>query len=82
MSDIEDFFEPLYGQLEHQDVTDFLNSDFLAKHVIYDIQELELSKPDFIPHGTFNVLVKHKFDVFGLIPKGLAISTHCFSFAN
>jgi hypothetical protein len=82
MSDIEDFFEPLYGQLEHQDVTDFLDEDYLNEFGNLEVSDIQNWKIETLPFGLVKVLLKHHFDIFGLIPKGLAISTHCFSFAN
>ena len=74
MSDIEDYFEQLYGRLEHNDVTEYLDADFLDDHDHLEIEDLQNVKPEIIPYGTLKVLLKHHFDIFGLIDKGLAIN--------
>lgn len=72
--DIDSYFEIIYGNLNHQDVTDYFDADFLESHGNILIEELQELEPEQIPYGTMLVLLKHHFDVFGLIEKGLAIS--------
>ena len=71
LDEISDYFENLYGDLEHQDVTDYFDSDFL-NDCLLDIDDLKDVEEEVIPYGTIKVLVKHHFDVFGLIEIGLA----------
>lgn len=71
--EVEQYFENLYGDLKHQDVTDYFDADFLASHDNIEISEIQLLEPGQIPYGTIQVLFKHNFDVFNLIEKGLAI---------
>lgn len=70
---LEDYFEDLYGMLEHQDVTDYFDADFLCCMDDICVEDLEFIKIEHIPYGTLEVLLKHHFDVFGLIPEGLAV---------
>ena len=76
IQDVEQYFEDLYGRLEHQDVTDFFDADFLQSHDNIEIEEIQLLEAEQLPYGTLKVLLKHHFVVFDLISKGLAISTH------
>jgi len=71
LDEISDYFENLYGDLEHQDVTDYFDSDFL-NDCLLDIDDLKNVEEEGIPYGTIKVLLKHHFDVFGLIEIGLA----------
>lgn len=73
MYEAEDYFEKLYGCLEHQDVTDYMDADFLSEHNL-EISELQYWEAEHIPYGTLKVLLKHHFDVFGLIVEKLAVS--------
>ena len=73
MAEAESYFEKLYGSLEHQDVTDYMDPDFLEEHDL-EINELKDQKAEAIPYGTLKVLIKHHFDVFRLIIDGLAVS--------
>jgi hypothetical protein len=76
MTDLDSFLEPLYGSLENQDVTDFLDQDFLDEHQIFDIEDLAVTDPRYMPYGTFQLLIKHHFDIFDLIAQNLAVSIH------
>ena len=76
IGEIEEYFDKLYGLLQHQDVTDFFDDGFLDSHNNITIDELYNYEPEYMPYGTFQVLVKHHFDVFDLIPEGLAVSIH------
>ena len=70
---VEQYFENLYGCVEHQDVNDYFDVDFLKSHDNIEIDEIQFLKVEELPFGTLKVLLKHHFDVFGLIEKGLAI---------
>ncbi|WKW45463.1 hypothetical protein P3875_06640 [Myroides sp. JBRI-B21084] len=76
IQEVEQYFERLYGSLEHQDVTDYFDADFLESHDNIEIEEIQLLEAEQLPYGTLKVLLKHHFDVFDLISKGLAISIH------
>lgn len=78
IDDLSDFVENLYGTLENQDITDFMDDDFLNEHQIYSIVDLEGTNPKYMPFGTLEVLLKYHFDVFDLISQGLALSIHDF----
>lgn len=73
LSDSEEYFQELYGMLEHDDVTQYLDEDFLKYHDINSFDELINKEVEHIPYGTLQVFLKQHFDLFGLIPKGLAI---------
>lgn len=60
----------------YQDVTDFFDVDFLDSHNNCSIEEMYVFEPEELPYGTLQVLFKHHFDVFELIPLGLAVSIH------
>lgn len=76
IEEVEKYFEKLYGSLEHQDVTDYFDADFLASHDNIEIEEIQLLEAEQMPYGTLKVLLKHHFDVFDLISQGLAISIY------
>jgi hypothetical protein len=73
MDEAEDYFDKIYGCLEHQDVTEFMDADFLSEHNL-EIGEFRYWEVEYIPYGTLKVLLKHHFDVFGLIVEKLAVS--------
>ena len=76
MSVLKIYLDPLYGTLENQDVTDFLDQDFLDEHKIFSLDDLAITDPRYIPFGTLQLLLKHHFDVFDLITQKLAISIY------
>lgn len=82
IQEVEQYFESLYGCLEHQDVTDYFDADFLASNNNIEISEIQLLESEQIPYGTLKVLLKHHFDVFGLIEKGLAVDINTLSVQN
>jgi hypothetical protein len=82
IQEVEQYFEKLYGCLEHQDVTDYFDADFLASHDNIEIEEIQLLEAEQLPYGTLKVLLKHHFDVFGLIEKGLAVDLNTLSVKN
>lgn len=73
LKEIEVYFKNLYGSLDNQDVTEFFDADYLSEYGNLDIEDLQYVKIENIPYGTMQVLLKHHFDVFDLIPKDLAI---------
>lgn len=74
LSDIEDYFEDLYGRLNHQDVTDYFDSDFLYDNNCLEISDLKNVTVEEMPYGTLKVLLKHHFDIHNLIEQGKAIN--------
>lgn len=75
MEEVEIYFEALCGNLEHQDVTDYFDADFLEERNV-EINEIQYLNAEVLPYGTISVLLKHHFDIFGLINKGLAVSEY------
>lgn len=82
MNEVEDYFLELYGKLQHQDITDYLDEDFLSSMDNLDISEIGDKKIEYLPYGTIQVLLKHHFDIFDLIAKGLALNINDFSLAE
>lgn len=74
MSKVVEYFEEIYGTLEYQDVTDYLDADYLNDYGNLEIEDLENIEPENLTYGTLQVLLKHHYDIFGLIDKGLAIN--------
>ncbi len=72
LSDLIPFIKERYGMLEHQDITGYFDADFLEEHSL-EIDDIENTEVNHIPYGTLQVLLKHHFDIFELIDKGLAI---------
>lgn len=70
LSDIVPYFYKLFIDGE---LGEYLDSEFLEKHSIYELEELENIKVENLPYGTFQLLVKYHFDVYDLIQNGLAI---------
>ena len=73
LSDLESYFEKLYGTLDNQDVTDYLDADFLVSMDCLTVEEIKEVDINYIPFGTVQLLLKHHFDLFRLIPQDLAI---------
>lgn len=76
MSGFPLYFEYLFDTTDDQNIKDFLDEDFLYDKGIYSWEELVFAEPNYIPYGTLQVLLKYHFDVFELIPAGLAVSIH------
>lgn len=70
LSDIVTYFHNAFADGKFEE---YLDADFLENHSICGVGELENIKVGYLPYGTFELLVKHHFDVFDLIPNGLAI---------
>jgi len=73
LSDSEKFFSSIFD--DDIDVRTFLNDAYIGDDdSVYENWEDFLNhKPEFWLKGAFDVFVKYNFDVFGLIPNGLAI---------
>lgn len=69
LTEIEEYFKPLFET--DNEVKTFLSEEFLNDYGL-EISVIQCIKPDYLPYGTVRVLLKHHFDVFGLIDKGLA----------
>ena len=76
MSGFPLYFEYLFETTDDQNIKDFLDEDFLYDKGIYSWEELVFAEPNYIPYGTLQVLLKYHFDVFELIPAGIAVSIH------
>lgn len=75
MSEFKHYFEKLYGCIEHQDVTNYFNIHYLNEHNIECVSDIQHLYAEHLPFGTLKVLLKHHFDVFDLIKKGVAINS-------
>lgn len=73
LSDIEDYFKSFWykGDVE---TMKFLDYDYLEKFDDLHIEQLSYTKIEYIPYGTFKLLLQHHFDLFDLISKKLAIN--------
>lgn len=60
---------------EDIDVRTFLSEEFLDSHGI-DFEKIPDFKIEWLPFGVVDLFLKHHFDVFGLIPQGLAIDAN------
>lgn len=74
LSQIKEYFEPIFET--DKEVNEFLSYETLTP---FSIEDLENCLPNYIPYGSFKVLLKHHFDVFGLIEKGLAVDINTLS---
>lgn len=70
LNDIYDYFS---DKLE-ADISPytFISEEFLHEFSI-DFDEIFESKTEWLPVGLYNLLIKHHFDIFGWIEKGLAV---------
>lgn len=87
LSDCKPLLRPLYDltkEIEHNGETfvviDILeqdeNNDYLADCNIWTqklFEEQKIFSLEFIPYGVMQILFKYHFDVFGLIPRNLAL---------
>jgi hypothetical protein len=73
LSDIEDYFKSFWykGDVE---TMKFLDYDYLEKFDDLHIEQLSYTKIEYIPYGTFKLLLQHHFDLFDLIGQDLAIN--------
>ena len=55
------------------DIRAFINTQHFSEKGFDSIYEMLNFNPEWWSVGTFNVIVKHKFDVFRLINSGLAV---------
>ena len=74
LSEIKNYFQPIFDT--DKEVNEFLSYETLTP---FSIEDLENCLPEYIPYGSFKVLLKHHFDVFGLIEKGLAVDINTLS---
>ena len=74
LSQIKEYFEPIFET--DKEVNEYLSYETLTP---FSIEDLENCLPEYIPYGSFKVLLKHHFDVFGLIEKGLAVDINTLS---
>jgi len=68
---IINYFTPLFEK--DADSKAFLNEQHLEEKGFESIYELLNFNPEWWSVGTYNLLIKHKFDVFGIIKAGLAV---------
>ena len=66
---------------EDINVRTFLNDEFLESHGI-DFEKILDFKIEWLPFGVVDLFLKHHFDVFGLIPQGLAIDINTLKSEN
>jgi hypothetical protein len=69
-STIFSYFKPLFGK--DDEVTEFFNSDYLFSFVI-DLENLTEIDINYLPVGLYNLLLKHKFDIFKQLDNNLAV---------
>jgi hypothetical protein len=72
LHEIEDYFKELWDKKD-EEVREFLDSDFLHSFDYLEIEYIHRTNVNYLPVGLYNLLLKHHFDVFALIEKGLAI---------
>ena len=72
LDEIEDYFKKFWNKKDNQ-VREFLDSDFLYSFDCLEVEMIHSTNTNYLPVGLYNLLLKHHFDVFGLIDKGLAI---------
>lgn len=70
LSQIQSYFEPLFEIDE--EVRDFLAQEYLEIFGIHSVEEIKNVDTNYLPVGTYNLLLKHHFDLFELIENGLA----------
>jgi len=61
---------------EDPDIRTFLNEQFIEDKGFENIDEMLDYNPEWWATGTFNVLAKYHFDIFGLITKELALNVN------
>lgn len=77
---IKEYFTPLFES--DVDARSFLNEQYLQDKGFDFIEEMLQTNPEWWGVGTFNLLVKHHFDVFSLIDKKLAHNLETISHEN
>lgn len=70
---IRAYFEPIFES--DQQVKEFLSYEATSP---FSVDEIADYKFEYLPYGTCQVLLKHHFDIFGLIDAGLAIDINKF----
>ena len=71
LSDIKEYFEPIFET--DKEVNEYLSYEATSP---FSVEEILNYKFEYLPYGTCQVLLKHHFDLFGLIEKGLAIDVN------
>jgi hypothetical protein len=74
LSQIKEYFEPIFET--DKDVNEYLSYEVTTP---FSIDEILNYKFEYLPYGTCQVLLKHHFDLFGLIEKGLAVDINRLS---
>lgn len=72
LTEIEDYFKKLFFEAD-EETTKYIDAEYLDTFGDMRIDNIMDHKIEYIPVGTYNLLLREKFDVFGLIEKGLAI---------
>lgn len=70
LSSIQSYFEPLWDS--DIEVRSYLSEEFITGFRFEGIEGVLEHKVEWWPVGFYNILLKHHFDVFGLIEQGLA----------
>ena len=70
LSQIQSHFEPLWDS--DIDVRTYLSEEYIASFGFESIEEILKHKVEWWPVGFYTTLLKHHFDVFGLIENELA----------
>lgn len=74
LSQIKEYFEPIFETDE--EVNEYLSYEATTP---FSVDEIINYKFEYLPYGTCQVLLKHHFDLFGLIEKSLAIDINTLS---
>ena len=72
MSTFESYFSKIFET--DNDVKEYLNEGFITiDNTFVNIEDMLTYKAECMPYGVVQLALKHHFDIFGLIEKGLAI---------
>jgi hypothetical protein len=74
LSQIKEYFEPIFET--DKEVNEFLSYEATTP---FSVEEILNYKFEYLPYGTCQVLLKHHFDLFGLIGEGLAVDINTLS---
>ena len=72
LNELIDYFQILWNKKD-EEVIKFMDLDFLERFNELDIDHIKYSEVNYLPVGLYNLLLKHHFDLFRLINKGLAL---------
>lgn len=78
LSDLHDYFIPLFNS-DNPDIFEYLSDEYLKDYGIDNTSEILNFRAEYLPYGLVNLLLKHSFDVFGLIPEGIALDINTLS---